>query len=244
MQKKKLISIIAPCYNEKDNIEGFITQTFKLLKSENLEGELIIVDDDSPDGTGRVASGMKEEYDNLKVLIRKNELCLSSAVARGFQAAEGDIMVVMDADLSHPPEAIPKLIEPIRQGKCEMTVGSRYIKGGRALHWPFKRRIISKAAILLASMVSRLKDPTSGFFAFKRSVLEGVELRPKGQKIGLELIAKGNYKDIAEVSYVFRERRYGRSKLTLNVVRENIIQTLSLIFARNSVLRQLFSAKS
>ena len=244
MQQKRLISIIAPCYNERDNIKEFITGVFELLKSKDLDGELIIVDDDSPDGTGQIAAGMKKDYTNLKVLIRKERLCLSSAVVRGFQTAEGDIMVVMDADLSHPPDVIPRLIEPIKQGKYEMTVGSRYIKGGRAIHWPFKRRIISRAAILLAGAVSRLKDPTSGFFAFKRSVLEGVKLRPKGQKIGLELIAKGNYKNIAEISYVFRERRYGKSKLTINVVRENIIQTLSLTFARNSVLRKLFSAKS
>ena len=234
-----MISIIAPCYNEKENIAIFITSIFQALEMNNIAGELILVDDNSPDGTGEIAAGMREQYNNLKVYTRKGQKSLSSAVVKGFEMAEGEIMVVMDADLSHPPQAIPRLIEPIKQGNCEMAIASRYINGGKAMYWPLRRRLTSKAAILLARLVSGIKDPNSGFFALRRGVLEGVRLKPRGQKIGLEIIAKGNYNNISEVSYTFRERKFGKSKLTVKVMKDNIIQTLSLIFAKNSCLRRL-----
>jgi dolichol-phosphate mannosyltransferase len=133
-------------------------------------------------------------------------------VIEGFGLAQGEICVVMDADLSHPVERIPDMIRPILDGKYDATVGSRYVAGGGAQNWPLVRRIISKGAGLLAKGVTTLSDPTSGFMAVRKSLLEGVVLDPLGWKIVLEVIAKTRAK-VKEVPIVFADREEGQSKL-------------------------------
>jgi len=177
-----------------------------------LDAEIVIVDDNSPDGTGARAEELAKTQ-NLKVVHRSGKLGLSSAVLEGFKVASGSILVVMDADLSHPPEKIPEMVSKIESGEAEMVVGSRYIKGGSVENWPFTRRIISKGATLLARWLTKVKDPMSGFFAFKRSVIDGVSLDPVGYKIGLEILVKGKYVKAVEVPIHFADRKAGKSKL-------------------------------
>lgn len=232
-----MISIIIPTYNEKDNVKPLIERIFYALKEGNIKGEVIIVDDDSEDETARYALVLKEKHD-VKVIVRKSERGLASAVTRGFEVARGDILCVMDADLSHPPEAIQKLVEPLIKEDCEMTIGSRYIENGGVENWPMKRQVISKCANLLARLVTNVKDPMSGFFALKRSVIEGVKLNPKGYKIGLEIIAKGNYNNITEVPYVFQDRENGKSKLNNRVMRDYVAHLSSILFAKNSSFKR------
>ncbi len=150
---------------------------------------------------------------NLKVLHRTGKLGLSSAVLEGFAAASGDILVVMDADLSHPPEKIPEMVTQITEGRADMVVGSRHVPGGSIEDWPIHRRLLSKAATLLARPLTKVKDPMSGFFALKRSVIEGVELDPVGYKIGLEILVKGRHTKVVEVPIRFANRKAGQSKL-------------------------------
>jgi dolichol-phosphate mannosyltransferase len=212
--KKEIVSIIIPTYNEKENLPNLVEMIFIELHKNDLEGEVVVVDDDSPDGTGKIADHLKKKY-NLKVLHRKDKRGLSSAVLDGFEIADGDIIGVMDADFSHPPERIPELVEPIKKRKADMAIGSRYIPGGDIINWTIKRKIVSRGATLIARPLTKIKDPMSGFFFFKKEVIEGVDLSPKGYKICLEIIVKGNHKKVIEIPYTFRDREIGKSKLNL-----------------------------
>ena len=234
------LSIIIPTYNESENIRIIISHLNTVLEASKINGEIIVVDDDSPDETGKIAEKLKKQYNNLHVIIRRNERGLSSAVIKGFRIARGKIYCVMDADFSHPPEMIPKLVEPIKSGQGELVIGSRYIKGGGVKDWTLKRRVISRTATLLAKSVVCVKDPMSGLFALKRSVIDGIELNAKGYKIGLEIIAKGNYNNVVEIPYVFQDRKYGESKLNNRVMREYLSHLYTLLFARNSSFTQFF----
>jgi len=201
-----------PTYNEKDNLDELVKRILASCSAANVEAEIVIVDDNSPDGTGKYAEELAKSH-KMKVLHRAGKLGLSSAVIDGFAAASGDILVVMDADLSHPPEKIPEMVSRIESGEAEFTLGSRYIRGGSVENWPFHRRMISKGATLLARPVTKVKDPMSGFFALKRSVIQGVNLDPVGYKIALEIIVKGNVAKVVEVPIHFANRKAGKSKL-------------------------------
>lgn len=207
------LSLIAPTYNEKENISYLLKRVHEALS--DYRYEVIVVDDNSPDGTAEEARRLSVEYP-VKVLVRTGERGLASAVVAGFREADGDVLGVIDADLQHPPEALPSLLEAIRSG-ADVAIGSRYVEGGGIEGWTAKREVISRCAKLLAMLVPRargIKDPLAGFFLFKRSVIEGTELSPIGYKILLEVLARGNADKVVEVPYTFRERERGQSHLT------------------------------
>ena len=129
----------------------------------------------------------------------------------GFGAAKGDVLLVMDADLSHPPEVAPKLVDAIANG-ADLAVGSRYVAGGGVEDWPLKRQVVSRVACLMGQVLVPVRDSTSGFFALRRSVVDGVKLNPIGFKIGFEVMARGRYRKVIEVPYTFRDREHGSSK--------------------------------
>jgi dolichol-phosphate mannosyltransferase len=222
------LTVVIPTYNEAKNITILVERTFKVFHECNLDAELIIVDDDSPDRTWEVAQQLKSTYCNLEVLRRFDKRGLSSAVLDGIQLARGNIIGVMDADLSHPPEKIPELVKPIMSQQSDLVIGSRYVKGGDTENWPFKRKVSSKLATLTARGLTQIKDPMSGFFFLKKNVIEGVELNPKGFKIGLEILVKGRYKNATEIPILFRDRKYGASKLSAEVISEYLSQILRL----------------
>ncbi len=209
------LSLIAPTYNEIENIVPLVERVHKALSQYSYE--LVIVDDNSPDGTSELAKSLSAEYP-LKVIVRTSERGLASAVVAGFREAKGQVLGVIDADLQHPPEVIPALLEAIRAG-ADVAIGSRYISGGGIEGWSTKRRVISGGAkafthILLPS-ARKIQDPLSGLFLFKREVVDGVVLAPTGYKILLEVLVKGNASHISEVPYTFKERERGKSNLTI-----------------------------
>ncbi len=208
-----MISVILPTYNEARNIRRIIPAISKVFRDESIEGEVIVVDDDSPDGTASVALSLADSYP-VKVHVRKRDRGLSRAVIEGFGLARGEVCVVMDADLSHPVERIPDMVRPILEGKCDATVGSRYVAGGGAQNWPLVRRIVSKGAGLLAKGLTTLSDPTSGFMAVRRGVLDRASLDPLGWKIVLEVVVKTRSR-VMEIPIVFADRVEGQSKLGL-----------------------------
>lgn len=230
-------SIIIPTYNEKENLPILIERIVNALKGSGIEGEIIVVDDDSPDGTWKAAEELKEKYENLKVLRRIDKRGLSSAVLDGFEIAGGRILGVIDADLSHPPEKIPELVEPIIKGEAEITIGSRYIDEGGIEKWSLMRKVYSRTATLLVLGLTRVKDPMSGFIFLKKEVIEGKKLNPLGFKIGLEILVKGNYKNVSEIPIIFADRAYGESKLGGGVVLEYLIQ-LSNLYVSKYILRK------
>lgn len=222
-----MLSIIVPTYNESKNIEELLTRLFTVLKPNYTQYEVIVVDDNSPDGTAVIAEALKSKFD-LKVVKRPRKISLASAVLNGFKVASGDTFCVMDADLSHPPEAIPEMFKAISAG-ADVVVGSRCIPEGGATNWPWYRRFISAFAQALAKPITHVNDSTSGFFIIKRAVLEGADINPIGFKILLEILARGNYANIKEVPIVFNDRGGGKSKLGSRQVLEYLKQ-LGLIY--------------
>ena len=208
-----MVSIILPTYNEALNVRLIIPELKKVLDRAGIRGEILVVDDNSPDGTAEIAATFSDAC-LVSVHVRKEERGLSKAVIEGFCLAKGEICVVMDADLSHPVEAIPSMIQPIIEDRCDVTVGTRYVAGGGSENWSWSRRFISRAAGLLAKGLTSLSDPTSGFMAVRRSVLDGVKLNPLGWKIVLETVVKAKPR-VIEVPIVFADRKQGKSKLGL-----------------------------
>jgi len=183
------------------------------MQAHNLSFEIIIVDDDSPDRTAEIAAALRSLYP-VTVHVRRAERGLATAVMKGFDLATGEVVVVMDADMSHPAEMLPSMVEPILDGSCGATVGSRYIEGGGCENWPWIRRVVSKGAGLLAKGVTHLSDPTSGFMAIRRSLLDHAKLNPVGWKIVLETIVKVD-PHVKEIPISFADRIRGESKLSL-----------------------------
>lgn len=207
------VSVIAPTYNERDNLEPLARRIFATL--DPTTSELLIVDDASPDGTAAAAEALAARYP-IRCVVRHGERGLATAVIAGLRAARGETLVVMDADLSHPPEAIPALLAALRDPAVQMAVGSRFVPGGRVdLHWPWHRRLNSLVARWLARPLTPVRDMMSGFFAVRRAGLVLGGLRPVGYKIALELIVRHGWRNVAEVPITFSDRAAGRTKLNV-----------------------------
>ncbi|NQU17520.1 MAG: polyprenol monophosphomannose synthase [Candidatus Saganbacteria bacterium] len=219
-----MLSIIVPTYNERKNLKELCERIFKVVPNDT---ELIIVDDNSEDGTIELAKHLSQKS-NITILSRPGRMGLSSAVIDGFKIAKGNILAVMDADLQHPPEALPKMLARIQGKKADFVIGSRLVKGGGSKDWPWYRKIISLVARIPAMPLTKIKDLTSGLFMLKKEVIDGVKLNPIGFKICLEIICKGNYKNIEEFPIMFGERRGGKSKLGNRQIFEYLVQLKEL----------------
>lgn len=231
-------SIILPTYNEVENLNLIVPRISGVLEREGISFEVLVMDDNSPDGTAEAARNLSAKYP-VRVHVRTKERGLATAVMKGFEISNGTVALVMDADLSHPVEKLPDMLRPILEGNCDATVGSRYIKGGDSDNWPFIRKVVSKGAGLLARGVTSMSDPTSGFMAIRRSILKGVELDPVGWKIVLEVLVKTD-PALVEVPIVFTDRCKGESKLSLKTQLEYLRHLGRLYSFRYSSLYQFF----
>jgi|TARA_Y100000031_G_C8220335_1_gene385606 dolichol-phosphate mannosyltransferase len=219
-----MLSIVIPTFNEAQNIGLLIPKIHDVLNN-HFKHEIIVVDDNSPDGTAKVARGLSKKH-NVRVLLRKKKRGLSSAVIDGFKIAKGNSICVMDADLSHPPDVLQSMIKEL--DKAELVVGSRLVDGGGSERWPFYRKLISLAAQLLARPLTPVKDTMSGFFAFKRKVIKDVKLSAYGYKILLEVLVIGKYEKVSEVPFTFLNRSFGKSKIGIAVEIEYLKQLVHL----------------
>ncbi|MDD4889501.1 MAG: polyprenol monophosphomannose synthase [Phycisphaerae bacterium] len=212
------LSVVVPTYHEAANVAELADRLFKAIatRPELGQAELILVDDNSNDGIDRVVADGPYR-DRTKLIVRTDERGLASAVLRGLAEARGEVLVVMDADLSHPPEAVPDLVAPILAGKADMVVGSRYAPGGSTdTEWSWFRRVNSRVATWLARPFAAIHDPMSGFFALPAPLLRSAGfLNPTGYKIALELMVKCRCRHVAEVPIHFADRQRGQSKLTM-----------------------------
>ncbi len=233
------VSVIIPTYNEKDNVVPLVERVHRALSG--YQHEILIVDDNSRDGTAEVAASLSDRYP-VKVLVRKDEKGLATAVVYGLNHTSGDIAVVMDADLQHPPEVVPQLVKAIESGDG-MAVASRYVKGGGCPNWDLTRKIVSKTAITIAHLLlpftRRIRDATSGFFAFRREGVAATNLKPIGFKIMLEVLAMGKFQRVVEVPYVFCERSTGRSKFNTRQQLEYLKHLFSLMVRTGELARFL-----
>jgi dolichol-phosphate mannosyltransferase len=236
------LSMIVPTYNEAKNIEEMTRRLTELLDA-SLPGayEIIVVDDNSPDRTAELALQLTARYPQLRVMRREHERGLSTAVIRGWQAARGEVLAVIDADLQHPPEVTVKLCAEMDRG-ADLAVASRHIEGGGVSDWSALRRVLSRAAqlvglVILPEVVGRVSDPMSGYFMFRRAAVQGVELSPLGYKILIEVIGRGQCRWIGEVPYVFRERVEGESKVSKKVYIDYLRHLVRLRLAKLPVNR-------
>jgi dolichol-phosphate mannosyltransferase len=224
------LSVVVPTFNERESLPRLAEELFRALDGAGIRGELVVVDDDSPDGTAEAALGIAGRHP-VKVLVRKGRSGLSSAVLEGVAASSAPVVCVMDADLSHPPEAVPLLYFEVASG-ADIAVGSRLVEGGGVEDWPLGRRLISRGATLLARPLTPVHDPMSGFFCFRRTIISGARLEPGGYKILLEILARCDIVRAVEVPYMFRDRRFGKSKLSGRVMGQYLGHLLRLYASR------------
>lgn len=209
-------TIVVPTYNEAAVIVDLVDAVLQECSQADVDVEVVVVDDDSPDETWRL---VEEEFQGgrVQVVRRLDERGLGSAVVRGFREARGEVCVVIDADFQHPPERVPDLVAPFSDPAVDLVVGTRYLEPGGIEGWTWTRRLVSWGGTLVARAGSNrawsLSDPMSGFFAVRRELVDDVALRPDGYKILLEVVERAQPEQVVEVPYVFQPRRAGESKL-------------------------------
>ncbi|MCI4337261.1 MAG: polyprenol monophosphomannose synthase, partial [Thermoplasmata archaeon] len=210
MSTRPRVTVILPTYNERASLQALHPRLLAALA--RYDAEILVVDDDSPDGTGDYVRSL--EPDGIYRLIsRPGRGGLATAVRDGLDEARGEVVVVMDADGSHPPETIPELVEPVLRGEAELALASRHLPGATVAGLPLYRQVLSAGAAALALPLTRVTDPMSGFFALHPTVASRCRLAPSGFKIGLEILVKCRPRPVVEVPYHFGSRIAGTSKL-------------------------------
>lgn len=213
--KRLRISVIVPTFCEVDNIRPLVVRLGSVARKHDFQLELILVDDDSQDGTVELVRQLNLDW--VRLVERRGPRGLSQSVVEGLRQSSYELLVVMDADLSHPPEVLPQMITALEEGH-EIVFGSRYITGATTDEaWGVLRRCNSAVATWLARPLTDIRDPLSGFFALRRQTYAKVVdvLAPIGYKIGLELIVKCDCPKAGEVPIHFAKRQHGVSKLSL-----------------------------
>ncbi len=234
------LSLILPTYQEGQNIAKIIELLASILDQLLPQAyELIVVDDDSPDRTAEIAAALTAEYPQLYVMRRTTERGLATAVVRGWQAAQGQVLGVIDADLQHPPEVLGQLWQALQEQGADLAVASRNAEGGGVSEWSLLRRCLSRGAqvlglVILPEVIGRISDPMSGYFLIRRQSIAGRPLSPLGYKILIEAVGRGQVSKIAEVGYEFQERLSGESKVTAKQYIEYIQHLIRLRLARSA----------
>jgi len=214
------ITIVLPSYNEAENLPLIIEELGKVMDKLSFEWEVVVVDDNSPDGTAETARQLSSKYP-VKVIVRPGRMGLNSAISLGMKNAKGDLIIVMDADLQHPPSTIPLLIQ--KSSECDLVIASRYVEGGKIIGFPLLRRITSIGAIILTRILLKkarsVKDPVSGFFLVKKNIARKWEpIEPFGYKALTEILAVSGEARVCEVPFEFKVRVKGSSKLSFKII--------------------------
>lgn len=231
------LSIVVPTYNERERLPDLVAAIFAACGAEQLDAELIVVDDNSPDNTGAIADGLAARH-RIQVVHRPGKQGLGTAVIAGFEVATAPIVGVIDADLSHPPHVLPRMTAVMQQTRADIVIGSRYIPGGGVRNWPIARRLMSRAACLLARGLTPVRDAASGFFLIRRELARGVRISAGGFKICLELLVRAHPSHIIEIPYVFEDRAAGESKMSLKEALGYLVQLRDLYRFRRAHPRE------
>jgi len=222
------VSILIPTLNEADNIAPLLARTLAVIENNGLAAEVLVVDGGSKDGT---QDGVQQWTAGHPVRLIQSDAKqgLAGDIIAAADSARGEFVVVLDADLSHPPEMIPQIVRPLLDGTYDMAVASRYARGGSMLDWPWSRWLVSRAATMLVTPLVSVKDPLSGFFAVRREILLKRARGMSGFKIALEILARGDDSlRVIEVPIVFQNRVSGRSKFGIRQVRIFLSQLVAL----------------
>lgn len=206
-----MLSVIIPTYNERENIEELINRIMENKIKEEMEA--IIVDDNSPDETWKIVEEIGRKNKFVRLLRRKKKAGLTSAVLDGVKISRGEKIIIMDADLSHPPEKLKEMNKYLEN--FDLVVGSRNISGGKTIGWSHYRKIVSSGAAFLSKIVLGIKcsDPMSGFFGIRKKIIQNTEFKTKGYKILLNILVDNPDIKIKEIPFVFEDRKQGKSKL-------------------------------
>lgn len=231
------VSIIIPTFNERENIEKIIRFVNDVFNKNKIQGEILIVDDNSPDGTGDIAEKLSKKYKNIRVFHRKGKLGIGSAYKFGFKQAKAPIVMEMDADLSHNPKYIPDFLDALKTH--DFAVGSRYVKGGGIVNWSIYRKLVSYIANLIASLILRsgTKDVTTGYRAYRKEALNRInldEITSNGYSFQVDILMRLKRKGckLKEVPIVFVDRELGKSKLSQNEIIKFLFTVLRLRIKR------------
>ncbi|HUA92204.1 MAG TPA: polyprenol monophosphomannose synthase [Terracidiphilus sp.] len=214
------LALVIPTLCEAGNIRHLLRQVRSVLDPLAIQYEILVVDDDSPDGTGDLVRAVAREDSRVHLIVRKGERGLSGAVLDGWRNTDADVLGVMDADLQHPPELLPKLFAAIQSGG-DLAIGSRYTPGGDLGGWNPMRKLLSAAAVWATWPIqrrrARAKDPMSGYFMVRRSSVEQIDFQRTGFKLLLEVLVRARIQSVKEVPFVFGSRYRGASKANFKV---------------------------
>ncbi len=219
-EAEEKLALVIPTLCEAENIGRLLDHVRSVIDPLGISYEILVVDDDSIDGTGAVVSAIAEKDPHVRLLVRKGERGLSGAVLHGWQRSDATVLGVMDADLQHPPELLPQLIAVIREG-CDIAIGSRYTPGGELGAWNPFRKFLSAAAVWVTLPLQRrglrAKDPMSGYFMVRRRCLESIAFQRAGFKLLLEILVRSRIQSMKEVPFAFGQRYRGSSKANFKV---------------------------
>jgi dolichol-phosphate mannosyltransferase len=211
----KKFALVVPTLNETENIVTVLDRAREALAPVALPWEILVVDDDSTDGTAEVVRRYNETHAGIRLMERHGQKGLAGAITYGWKHTDADVIGVMDADLQHPPELLPELVTRICQGS-DIAIASRYLRADSMEAWSLPRRMISRLSVLASKPVQksglRAKDPMSGFFVLRRECIEGIHFQSEGFKLLLEILARGHVRSVAEVPFKFGTRSGGKSK--------------------------------
>lgn len=214
------LGLVVPTLNEAGNIPVLLSRIHDTMSSTEVDYEIIVVDDDSHDGTADVVSEQAKKDSRVRLFVRKGARGLAGAVIYGWERSDADLLGVIDADLQHPPEVLPSLLAPVVDG-ADVAIASRYANGNGVGDWNKFRLFVSRAGTLATAPLQRkglrVRDPLSGFFVVRRESIDGLALQPEGFKILLEILVKGRIRKAVEVPFQFGSRHAGKSKADFKV---------------------------
>lgn len=214
------LGLVVPTLNEAGNIPVLLGRIHDTMSSTEVDYEIIVVDDDSHDGTADVVSEQAKKDSRVRLFVRKGARGLAGAVIYGWERSDADLLGVIDADLQHPPEVLPSLLAPVVDG-ADVAIASRYANGNGVGDWNKFRLFVSRAGTLATAPLQRkglrVRDPLSGFFVVRRECIDGLALQPEGFKILLEILVKGRIRKAVEVPFQFGSRHAGKSKADFKV---------------------------
>jgi dolichol-phosphate mannosyltransferase len=235
IRNQEKLALVIPTLNEAENIGGLLDHVRSILDATEFPYEIVVVDDDSRDGTGAVVEAAAAHDPRVRLLVRKGQRGLSGAVLYGWKHTDAGVLGVMDADLQHPPELLPQLLSAVREG-VDLAIGSRYTPGGELGQWNAVRKLISAAAVWVTLPVQhhgcRAKDPMSGFFMLRADSLREVRFQTTGFKLLLDVLVRAHLRSIREIPFAFGLRYRGASKANFKVAWDYGILLLRLYSAR------------
>lgn len=220
-----MLSIILPTYNEATNISTLIPMIAKYMKKRVYE--VVVVDDNSPDGTAHIARMLQTAGHPVRVIVRKRARGLASATVRGIRAAKYPLIAVMDSDMQHHPRYLPKMLRAIEQG-ADMAIGSRYVAGGCFRKLSLARQALSLAALCITKPLTGVNDPLGQFYMVRKAAVRTIQFRKQGFRLSIEIMVKGSVQRIVEVPIAFQKRFTGESKLNLGCALTDLLLILHL----------------